>query len=138
MKPLPISDQTLLLRTDFSNDAAWASLYAAIKQPSEEGFLAYVDCISDPDYADLTTEELLTQSEGSNRGFTLIADRRTLTDPELPILVLDLTDQPGRIFRVIPRELWGVENNLSLANMDYHEFADCADPDGVFRGFPDS
>jgi hypothetical protein len=31
--------------------------------------------------------------------------------------------------------MWGVGNNLSLANMDFHEFADNADPDGVFRGF---
>jgi hypothetical protein len=26
-------------------------------------------------------------------------------------------------------------NALSLANMDYSEFADSAEPDGVFRGF---
>jgi hypothetical protein len=32
--------------------------------------------------------------------------------------------------------MWGVENNLSIANMDYSEFADEVDPDGVFRGFP--
>jgi hypothetical protein len=29
-----------------------------------------------------------------------------------------------------------VENNLSLANMDFHEFADNVGADGVFRGFP--
>jgi len=28
-----------------------------------------------------------------------------------------------------------VENNLSLANMDFEEFADSVDADGVFRGF---
>jgi hypothetical protein len=28
----------------------------------------------------------------------------------------------------------GVENNLSLANMDFDEFADAVDADGVFRG----
>jgi uncharacterized protein DUF6924 len=31
--------------------------------------------------------------------------------------------------------MWGVENNLSLANMDFEEFADSVDADGVFRGF---
>ncbi|MGF1568782.1 MAG: hypothetical protein ACFCVD_12050 [Nodosilinea sp.] len=45
-------------------------------------------------------------------------------------------DEPGRTFRVIPREMWGVENNLSISNMDYYEFADSTDADGVFRGFP--
>jgi hypothetical protein len=32
--------------------------------------------------------------------------------------------------------MWGVENNLSLANMDFAEFADATDPDGIFCGFP--
>jgi len=51
------------------------------------------------------------------------------------VLVVDLYSDPGRSFRVIPSELWGVENNLSLANIDFEEFADAVDRDGVFRGF---
>jgi hypothetical protein len=31
--------------------------------------------------------------------------------------------------------MWGVENNLSLANMDWEDFAATVDEDGVFRGF---
>ena len=50
--------------------------------------------------------------------------------------VVDLHAELGRPFRVIPPEMWGVENNLSIANMDFYEFADKAEPDGVFRGFP--
>lgn len=49
--------------------------------------------------------------------------------------MVDLDDEPGRTFRVIPRELWSVENNLSIANMDYRDFADSVGADGVFRGF---
>lgn len=52
------------------------------------------------------------------------------------LLRTDFYDESGRTFRVISREMWGVENNLSIANMDYYEFADNVDPDGVFRGFP--
>jgi hypothetical protein len=37
--------------------------------------------------------------------------------------------------RVIAEELWEVENNISLANMDWEEFVDAAEDDGVFRGF---
>jgi hypothetical protein len=58
-----------------------------------------------------------------------------MTDPEHPVLVVDLYSEPGRSFRVVPSEMWGVENNLSLANMDFEEFADAVDRDGVFRGF---
>jgi hypothetical protein len=32
--------------------------------------------------------------------------------------------------------MWGVENNLSIANMDFQDFVDYVDLDGVFRGFP--
>ena len=65
-------------------------------------------------------------------------DRITLAQPNYPILVVDLYDQPGQTFRVIPAEMWGVENNLSIANMDFEEFADAVDQDGIFRGFPTS
>jgi hypothetical protein len=137
VKRLPKTDNSLLVRTDFSDDAAWASLCEAVQQTSEEGFKAFVDCISDPAYGGLTIEQLVDLSlTGGDRNFAFIADRATFTNPERPVLVVDLYDEPGRTFRVIPREMWGVENNLSIANMDYCEFADNVDPDGVFRGFP--
>jgi hypothetical protein len=50
-------------------------------------------------------------------------------------LVVDLHDKPGRIFRVVPAEIGNVENNLSIANMGFDEFADAVDKDGIFRGF---
>jgi hypothetical protein len=136
-KKLPNTEHSLVLRTDFSDDAAWEALCAAIQEPSEEGFKAFVDCISDPAYAGLTVKQLVALSaKGSDCSFVFVADRTALSDPERPVLVVDLYDEPGRTFRVIPREMWGVENNLSIANMDFHEFADHAEPDGVFRGFP--
>jgi hypothetical protein len=137
MKKLPQTKNSLLLRTDFSDDASWKALCVSIQEPSEDGFKAYVDCISDPAYDGLTIEQLVALSpKGSGRSFAFIADRVTLMDPERPVLVVDLYAEPGRTFRVIPREMWGVENNLSIANLDFDEFAANADPDGVFRGFP--
>ena len=136
MKKLPQSDDSLLLRTDFSEDAAWQELCEAVAQTSEEGFQARFEFIDDRAYEGLTMEALVAAASGEDGpGFLCIADQRALTDPEQPVLVLDLYDEPGRTFRVIPREIWGVENNLSIANMDYHEFADNCDEDGVFRGF---
>jgi hypothetical protein len=136
MKGLPKTENAMVLRTDFADDAAWDALRAAIREPSEEGYRASVDCVSDPAYAGLTVGQLVAlSSKGSGRNFAFVADRPTFTDPERPVLVVDLHAEPGRTFRVIPREMWGVENNLSLDNMDFHEFADDADPDVVFRGF---
>jgi hypothetical protein len=137
VKKLPKSDNSLLLRTEFSDDTAWIALCEAAQVPSEEGFQARVDCISDPVYDGLTVEQLVALSPyGGDHSFVFIVDQLALTHPEQPVLVVDLYDQPGRTFRVIPREMWGVENNLAIANMSYHEFADNVDPDGIFRGFP--
>jgi hypothetical protein len=65
-----------------------------------------------------------------------VVDATTIRDPESPVLVIDLRHEPGRTFRVIPAYTWSVENNLSMSNMDFFEFADAAGHDGVFRGFP--
>lgn len=137
MKPVPKTKHSLVLRTDFSDDAAWEALRAAIEEPSEEGFKANVNYISDPAYDGLTVEQLVALApKDGDRSFVFIADRTTFSDPERPVLVVDLHDEPGRTFRVIPREMWGIENNLSLGNMDYFELAENVDSDGAFRGFP--
>jgi len=137
MSPLPKTVETLVLRTDFSNDDAWIALCTAIQTPNEVGFKAYVECISDPAYAGLTAEQLATlAAEDGDHTFAFLADQITFTDPEQSILVVNLSKESGRAFRVVPGEMWSVENNLSLANMDFCEFADAVDSDGVFRGFP--
>lgn len=139
MKALPKTRHSLVLRSDFSDDDAWRSVCAAIQEPNADGFRAYVECIDDPDYAGLTVEQLVVMAP-NDRGqpFVFLVDRLTLTSPEHPVLVVDLCNHPGRTFRVIPREIWGVENNLSIANMDFDEFAERVDSDGIFRGFAEA
>lgn len=72
--------------------------------------------------------------------YVFIADSRTLSDPEHPILAVDTgNEDPERdeipTLRVAPGEMAAIENNLSLANMDFEDFTSSADEDGVFRGF---
>lgn len=136
MKPLPATKNALVLRTDFADEAAWQAICAAIQRPSD-GFLAYVDFVNDPDYAGLEPAALLTTpSEEPDRSFVFMVDRAALSQPDQPILVVDLLDEPGRTFRVIPAGMAAVENNLSLANLGFADFAEAVDRDGVFRGFP--
>jgi hypothetical protein len=135
MTELPPSDLALVVRTDFSDDGIWRAVCAAIEAPVGE-FRAHVEFVSDAALAGVAPDQLLTIGQrGRHRTFMFVADEATVADPERPILVLDLRAEPGRTFRVIPSEMWGVENNLSLANMDFAEFADNVDDDGVFRGF---
>ena len=135
MKNIPETDDSLVLRTDFTDDVAWEAICAAIQKPVGE-FRAYVEFLSDPEYHGITLEQLLSLiPQGSDHTFIFIVDQITLSQPDNPILVVDLIREPGRTFRVIPSEMWGVENNLSIANMDFEEFVDAVDEDGVFRGF---
>jgi hypothetical protein len=136
MKYIPNTDNALVLRTVFSDAAAWEALCAAIEEPVGE-FKAYVEFVSDPAFDSISLEQLLSLvPKDSNHTYMFVVDHMALVQPEHPILVVDLYTEPGRTFRVIPAEMWGIENNLSTANMDFAEFADEADADGVFRGFP--
>ncbi|MFD5081370.1 DUF6924 domain-containing protein [Kitasatospora sp. NPDC058406] len=58
-----------------------------------------------------------------------------LGSAELPLVVVGLWGGPGRFIRVVAAEFWGIENNLSIANMDFEDFARAVDQGVVFRGF---
>jgi hypothetical protein len=137
MKALPITENALVLRTDFSDDAAWQRVCAAIGEPVGD-FRAYVEFLSDPDFEGVTADQLVSvHSADYPHVFAFLIDRITLNKPEHPILVVDLLERPGRTFRVVPSQSWVVENNLSIANADFSDLAAAADPDGILRGFPD-
>ncbi|WP_395740972.1 DUF6924 domain-containing protein [Prosthecobacter sp.] len=138
MKPLPDTKDPIVLRTDFSDDQAWSRLCSLIASPiGRDGFLAYVSFVSDPDFAEVTAEKLAAnRPEGYRHSFIVIADGTTFADPEQSLMVVDLLDEPGRTFRALPTRIQGIENNLSLGNMGFEDFAGDADARGVFRGFP--
>src|SRR5580658_2116920 len=131
MKKLPATEKVPVLRTDFSDEPEWQAICAAIQEPDEEfGFTANVEFISDPEYDRLTPDQFPDiLPEDSHHSFAFIVDRTTLSDMDHPVLVVDLLEDPGRTFRVIPAQMWSVENNLSIANMDFREFADAVGSD---------
>lgn len=139
---LPDSGQSLLVRTDFTDDAAWASVRDAATAESEEGFQAYVVPVEDPDNNGATWQVLRDAVPDNPHGASVlfIVDSVALSSPEAPILVVDLTQYRlhGRQlepFRCVPSQLWGVDNNLNISNMDWDDFAANTDDDGIFRGF---
>ena len=126
-------ENSIAIRTDFSDESAWQSICGEINDPGNE-FEAYLDYISDKAFSGLTVEQLPSVlEEDSEVTFVFIIDRTALTHPEHPILVVDLLDEPGRTFRVIPKAVWAVQNNLSIANMDFSDFTRAADKDGILR-----
>ncbi|KOV64792.1 hypothetical protein ADL01_27705 [Streptomyces sp. NRRL WC-3618] len=136
MTELPCGSGALVVRTDFSSDAAWEDLRLALSSPSEDGFLAYVELVADRQFTGVTAEEALSLLPvGYGHPLLVLADAMALASEEHPLLVMDLREERGRCIRVVARELWGIENNLSISNMDFKEFAVAIDADGVFRGF---
>jgi hypothetical protein len=138
MKPLPDTPDALVLRTDFSDDGTWRAVSVAISAPSPgDGFLANLTCIEDRSFDAAAVADLVVAAAVASqyRAFMFVVDGVTIRDTDHPVLVIDLADQPGRTFRVIPSQMWSVENNLSLANMDFEDFSEAVDAAGVYRGF---
>ena len=137
MKALPDSEDSLLIRTDFTDEIAWQSLCRAVKQPVGE-FQAYVHCVSNPEFDGVEPSRLIEFAQSQpNQAFLFVADRESFQSSEMTLLAVDLREQPGRSFRLVPSVAWSVENNLSIANMDFSEFAEATDDRGIFRGFSD-
>jgi hypothetical protein len=135
LKDIPNTENALVLRTEFSDDAAWQAVCAAIREPVD-GFLAYVDFLDDPRYDGVTAGQVVGAVPPEyEHSFIFIVDDVTLSRPDHPILVVDLLDEPGRTFRAIPSCMASIENNLSIANMAFEDYAESVDPDGVHRGF---
>ncbi|MEM8495530.1 MAG: hypothetical protein AAF663_09115 [Planctomycetota bacterium] len=69
------------------------------------------------------------------QGLVIVADEVAFASDDFPLLVIDTVDPGMRSFRVVASEAWGPIANLPIANMDWEDFADHVDPDGVHRGF---
>jgi hypothetical protein len=96
--------------------------------------------IDDPtlDGAHWTRVKAAVPPHNQGASVLFIADDRTLTHPDKPLLVVDLVEFEGKQltpFPCTPATLFDVQTNLNITNLDWANFADNVDPDGVFRGF---
>lgn len=141
MADLPETWCVPVIRADFRDDGVWEQLKDEIVRPTEEGFVAGVEFVEDRALIGLSETAI---AAGYPRAYprqyrhpiVFVVDTVTVSLPEHPLLVVNLNegDQTGP-FRALPRQVQAIENNLSIANMDFFEFARSAGPDGVFRGF---
>ena len=135
--PVPPDFHALVVRTDFSDDAAWARVCTAVESADCEGYTPTLVRVDDRAYEGMSTDELQAHV-APDTYYLFMVDARTVADPEQPLLVVDVdpeSEQPGRVFRAVPREVCAIDANLGISNMDFDEFADSVDADGVFRGF---
>lgn len=145
-----------VIRTDFGEDAKWQQACKLISLPTREigqEFFAHVVFKEDRKFANLSPVEIVHSLPDNYPGYLcFVVDKATLGSKEFPILVIDFApdsldpkdyERPPsqtpvteiKSFRAIPSTIQSIENNLTIANMDFEDFADHAGPDGVFRGF---
>lgn len=154
---------TPVIRTDFSSEMAWSAVVERVTMPVDfedpdntdpgaDGYAPNVILVNDPEFTGVNGAALANVPVAATEagGYVLLADARSMEEAisggELTLAYVDLSvSDPddaelfksfmGRTFRCVVTEIASVESNLSISNMDFHEFADNADPDGVFRGF---
>lgn len=130
---LPTSENGLLIRTDFSDRTAWDKLIAAAREPGD--ILFNMEVVDDRANSDMTVEQLMAAlPEDYPHSFIVVADNVAISQPDHPLLVVDLLEERGRQFRAIAAMIFHIDNNLSIANMGFDEFAELVDEGGVFRG----
>ena len=130
---IPETENALVLRSDFSSDAAWTELQETLRRP-QGLFKANCDYLSNRDFEGVEPGSIPSMLRAESRHtFMFIADRRTFAHPDKPLLAVDLFDERMLTFRVALMSLGCVENNLSLGNSDFDDFVNSLDEDGVFR-----
>jgi hypothetical protein len=131
-----MSNDSLLVRTDFSSEAAWEQVSGEATRTYEGGCQAYAQPVSDPAFDGSGWEAVKAAVPANDEGASVlfIVDRTTLASDEHPILVVDLSDDDNEPFRCIPPQLWAIDNNLNISNLDWEDFADDTSEDGIYRG----
>lgn len=136
MKNLPPTDDALLIRTDFSDETAWRRLTAIVRKPADP-FIFNMEILNDPKNDGATVEELMEAlPEDYPHSFIVVADTVAMSQTDHPLLVVDLLEERARRFRAVAAHVPCIDNNLSIANMGFEEFAGSVDETGVFRGLP--
>ncbi|MBK0376365.1 hypothetical protein I3215_26390 [Streptomyces sp. RB110-1] len=145
----------LVIRTDFTDDAAWREVVAALARAveGEREWESAVHLVEDRRWEGVPGDlALAAAARDEELGVVFLADDVTMRSPLRPLLALDLgadDDQdldpvhyqelidspPPREVRVVPDAVHMVHGNMQLANVDFAEFVEdaAADPDGVVR-----
>lgn len=137
MLTLPSSENgSFLVRTSFTDDEPWIDLLTFVLTENQDGFRAYVRAIDDKAWDGASWEQVreAALTANNNAAVLFIVDRPAL-GTGYPIQVIDLHEESRHPFRCIATELWGVDNNLNISNMDWEDFSESTDDEGVFRGF---
>jgi hypothetical protein len=148
----------VVIRTDFTNDAAWREMTAELERSSHyDGDPAESYDVADaPELDGADTDTILAAISADEElweqlSVVFVADSTTMRADHHALLAIttmtrdDFEDEDdyetmiefGREFRTVPSGVHSIHANLELANMDFEEFSASAheDAEGVFRAF---
>lgn len=158
-EPVPVVEEhvgdplepTYLVRTDFSDDAAWRRVVELVTAGVDFGggygpYEPYVETLEDRDLEGVTAAEMVATVEGGVSEYRIIADARSMREAaaggEVTVVYVDVSapfedEVQGfpRELRTVTTEVASIESNLSVSNLWLSDFAVAADADGVFRGY---
>ena len=108
-----------------------------VREPAEPGFFN-IEILDDCENSGATVEKLMDALVGGyEHSFMVVADGVSISQPDHPLLVVDLVVDRGRQFRAAAAHVAEIDNNLSIANMGFEEFAGLLDASGIYRGLPE-
>jgi hypothetical protein len=132
--PLPAGEDLLVIRTDFSDDAAWDDAVARAGAEydwsgGDPGLSIDVTPIDDRRYENLTHEQLAALvPQDVDWPMLAVADALTMASPRRHMLLVNLDEESlGPTARATPAAIVEMAINLWMANMDWEDFV--GDPD---------
>ncbi len=99
MKPLPQTENPLVLRTGFSSEAVWQKICTAIQKPvGIFRFRANLEFLDDPQYTGMTKEQLLGLVPKNHlHSFIVVVDQPAISHPDHPRLIVSLLKSLAKI-----------------------------------------
>jgi hypothetical protein len=122
---LPQTSSVPLVRADSSNERVWQWIVTEISTSTDEGFGADVEFVEDRALAGLDDFAIAAGYPAVypwqyQHPVLFVVDAVAISVPEYVVLVVNLNaDVDAGPFRALPRQVQAIQNNLSLANMDY-------------------
>ena len=147
-----------VVRASISNDQSWELIKKLVAAPQKDllsgmEFTANVRFVEDPLFANLPIHDIVRSLPADYPGYLVfVVDAQSDQGNEHSLLVVgfspqrddpkDFARKPNqtpveeiRSFRALPSTIQSIENNLTIANMDFEDFRNAVYQDGVFRGF---
>ncbi|MCX5214689.1 hypothetical protein OG689_36455 [Kitasatospora sp. NBC_00240] len=140
----------LIIRTDFSDEAAWRAVCTASSQPWGDGdYEPVVHLVDDPVWAGAAADDVIAAvSADEELSVVFLADHITMRHQEYALLAVAVLTRDacvsdeefeayGGSVRVVPAGIHDIHANLLIANLDFADVAEAAriDPAGIFRSF---